>query len=77
MPEELELLAFIDRFGALAVMGRTLSAGEMRRMMTAENVVKWAAERAKAENWAAWAKEHPHKAALLAEAMREGKDYGE
>ena len=33
LTRELELLGLIDRFGAMAIMGRTLGAGEVRRLV--------------------------------------------
>jgi hypothetical protein len=49
-------------------MGRTLSANEVNRIMAAEAVIAAYRNRAKAENWAAWAGEHPHDAELLSTA---------
>ncbi len=69
-PAEIITLGYIDRFGAQAIYGRPLGYGEMRRMIVAENVVKWHKERSVAENWAAWANENHDKAALLAECER-------
>lgn len=64
MPRELELLRHIDRFG-LGVLGRTPGAGELRRLLQAEAVVKAYYERNRSENWAAWAGQNPYKAWLL------------
>ena len=65
IPAELKLARCIDRFGAQAVIGRTLSAREVNRIMAAEAVIAAYRNRAKAENWAAWAGEHPNDAELL------------
>lgn len=67
------MLANIDRFGAQAVLGRTLYAREIYRMRVAENIVKAYQSRAESQNWAVWAKEHPALAALLQEAELKDK----
>lgn len=72
LPRELELLSYIDRFG-LGIFGRAPGVRELRAMTYAENVVKAYRERAKAENWAAWASANPGKARLL----EAGASYGE
>lgn len=69
-PEELILLGYVDRFGAQAVLGRALSAREIKSMVLAENVVRAYRERQAAQDWAIWAKDNPDKAHLLNEAMR-------
>lgn len=69
-PAVLELLSVIDRFGAAAVMGRTLGVGEIRSMLVAEAIVRACQGRAGAENWVNWAQEHPELQRLLVEAMR-------
>jgi hypothetical protein len=58
------MLSYIDRFG-LGVLGRAPGAGELKRMVTAENIVKAYRERERAENWAAWAKDNPELAKAL------------
>jgi hypothetical protein len=40
MPRELILLSYLDRFGAGAVYGRALGAGELRRMAAADNLAQ-------------------------------------
>jgi hypothetical protein len=67
---ELDLLAAIDRFGGQAVMGRPLGAGEIKRMIVAEQVVEAYRGRERADNWAAWADANPYYAALLARAAK-------
>jgi len=69
-PEELILLGYIDRFGAKAVMGRALSAREIRGMVLAENVVNAYKERQAASDWTIWTDNNKDKARLLNEAMR-------
>jgi len=76
MPAELRLLHEIDRFGAQAVFGRPLGAGEMRRMMIAETIVNLYRARAAAENWAAWETANPELAALLNAALKAAIDEG-
>ena len=52
-------------------MGRPyLGAGEIRRFMTAENVVAAYRSRAKSDNWATWAKSNEQAAQLLSWAVR-------
>ena len=75
-PPELRLLREIDRFGAQAVFGRPLGAGEMRRMMIAETIVHAYRARAAAENWAAWETANPELAALLNAALKAAIDEG-
>jgi hypothetical protein len=59
------------------VLGRAIGYGEIQRMITAENIMRAYGERRAAENWAAWAEEHPDDAALLNEAMLLAKAEGE
>lgn len=68
------MLNYIDRFGAEAVMGRTLGAGEIRRMVAADNVLRAYRSRAHAENWAKWAAENPALNRILNEAIRLADD---
>jgi hypothetical protein len=75
MPAELQLLHYIERFGVQAVTGRlVLGAGELRRMTAAENIVRWYRERARAENWAAWAAEHTWESRILNDIMKSIED---
>lgn len=46
-------------------MGRTLGAGEIRRMIAADNVVKAYRSRAASDNWAQWAQKNPEMSRLL------------
>lgn len=66
---ELLMLQYSDRFGALAVIGRTAGAGELKRMIAAENVVSAYHERARAKEWATWARDNPDKARMLEYAL--------
>jgi len=76
-PYELRLLSYLDRFGgAQNVLGRALGAGEMRRMIVAENISKWRAERDKSESWAAWENDNPEKAQALHDARKLAIDEG-
>ncbi len=66
-PYELVLLGYIDRFGAEAVMGRpVLSAGELRRMIMAENICNAFTSRKASENWAQWVRDNPVYSGILA-----------
>jgi hypothetical protein len=73
-PWELTQLRAIDRFGAQAVMGRCLSVGEIRRMTVAQSIVGAYQARAKAENWADWARRNPDLSSLLNAAMPKDDD---
>ena len=66
-------MRYVDRFGAMAVFGRTPGAGELRAMAMAETVVNAYHDRAKTENWAAWADENPYENALLIMAVKDGE----
>ena len=68
------LLRYIDRFGAQAVLGRTLGAGEMRRMAAAERIVNAYQSRKKADSWAEWAEMFPELNAILEDAILAGND---
>jgi len=63
------LLGYIDRFGAQAVLGRPLSAREIRGMVLAENLVNAYKERKASSDWAEWAADNPAMNELLNEAM--------
>ena len=65
IPREIELGAIIDRFGAQAVFGRAIGAGEIRRIAISERIVRSYRDREKSENWAAWVVNNPHEAELL------------
>lgn len=78
-PEQLNLLWMIDRFGVMAVLGRpTLSAREIRDMLTAENVFDAYREMKAAEKkeggWTDWAKANPQKDRCLKQAMMAAHD---
>lgn len=65
-------LSYIDRFGVEAVFGRkTLAAGEIFRMMTAENIRAAFRARRQAQNWAEWASENPQAARMLADIEKD------
>ena len=64
-PAEIRLLNQIDRFGALEVLGRPLSAREIIHMRTADNIVRYYQSRAAAKNWATWAKENDEGSRIL------------
>ncbi len=74
---EIQLLGYLDHFGAQAILGRPLGAGEVRRLVTAENIVKAYQGRAAAENWATWANENPVLSALLFEVEKGVMEDGE
>ena len=65
------LISYIERFGVQAVMGRAhLGAGEMMRMITAENIVMAYQARADSENWAEWAAKNKKASRLLNAAAK-------
>ena len=71
LPREIELGQYLETYGAQAVTGRVLGAGELRRITVAKNIV--AAYRSRegyrdesgAENWAEWSRTHPEQARIL------------
>lgn len=67
---ELALLSYIDRWGAQSVLGRPMSAGEIRRMLIAERIAMAYRSRETAKNWATWAIENEEEANLLAMAQQ-------
>jgi len=69
MSSELRLINAIDRFGVLAILGRQLGAGEIKRMRVAENIVAAYRSRAQSKNWATWASENKDMSHLLLTAM--------
>lgn len=65
-PGELILLSYIDRFGVEAVTGdKVLGFGDVRRMITAENIVEAYRDRRRSGNWGEWAEKNPSAASLL------------
>lgn len=74
IPRELILARYIDRFGAQAVFGRPIGAGEAHRIMIAEAVVRAYKNPQRAENAPAFAREHPEEAALLLRAAEAASD---
>jgi hypothetical protein len=62
-------LPLVDRFGVLAVYGRTPSAGELRRLLWAETVLRaWRAFHG--EQWIEWSVANPDAARLFYQAMK-------
>ena len=64
-PLELEEIRMIDRFGAMAVLGRIAGMREMRHMAAVENIVSAYRARGQAQNWAEWAQINPLLSHLL------------
>ena len=69
------MLRYVDRFGADAVFGRPVGAGELRSMVISENVVNaynmrkdYKDEEGKVD-WVAFADDHPDMSALLIMAV--------
>lgn len=69
-PPEIEAGELVDRFGAQAVYGRTMTRGEMRAILLAETVTRAYRARAEAKEMAAWVSDHPELQSLLVRAMR-------
>ncbi len=71
MPREYEIGQHIESFGAAAVLGRVMGAGEIRRIATVRNVIEAYRSRARYrdehgnENWAEWASGNHGLAAVL------------
>lgn len=68
-PGELILADYVDRFGAQAVLGRLMTANELRRIVVVENIVHAYRRRQASDNWPEWEKNYPGEAALLNAAM--------
>ena len=68
--DELVIGWAVNKYGAQAVYGRTLSFHEIRMMDLAENVFRAYKEREASGSWAEWAGKNRAKARLLAEAGR-------
>lgn len=68
--DELILGWSVEKYGAQAVYGRTLSFHEIRMMDLADNIVKAYHERKRSENWAEWAENNRTKSRLLNNAAR-------
>jgi hypothetical protein len=76
-PYELELLYSLDRYGgAQNVLGRVLGAGEMRRMNTADSIVRWHSEKFGGDNWTKWAQDNPAQNDALGTAARLADEMG-
>lgn len=80
MPREYELWLAIEAYGAQAVLGRIIGAGEARRMAAVRNVIMAYKSRDAyrdengASNWAEWARRHPDMAQVLAMAEKVADD---
>ena len=83
-PKEIEIGMHVETFGAAAVLGRVMGAGELRRITAARNVVrayqsrKYYRDRDVNENWVEWTREHPDLSRILdaAEQVVEELDNG-
>ncbi len=70
-PLEEELLYHLNRFGAQAVFDGPVPFGMLRRLALYERVKNAYQARAKAGNFATWAKQYPTEAAILEQALLE------
>jgi hypothetical protein len=81
MPREIELGQYLEAYGAQAVMGRVMGAGELRRITVARNVINAYRSREgyrDAEgnvNWAAWAESHKELARILNMAAQTAEEF--
>ena len=79
MPGEIELGQAVNRYGGMAVYGRTIGAGEMKAIELAESVVnayKIRESEIPDGNLAEWSAENKGLADLLGFALRETIDLG-
>ena len=60
----------IDRFGAQAVLGRVMGAGEINRIFMAERVIRAYKSMKSASNAVEWATSNPEDSKLMDYAMR-------
>lgn len=73
---EIEKLRRIERFGLEAITGRPVFLHrDYVRLVTVENIAAAYADRQRAENWAAWASEHPGMEKILNEAAKQYAEY--
>ena len=70
IPKEIKLARMIDRFGAQAVLGRLMGAGEINRILMAERVVRVYKSMKAASNATEWAVSNPNESQLMDYAMR-------
>lgn len=79
MPPDLQLANAVSRYGVQAIFGRVLGAGELRRMLACENIVRAYQERQKHPNWAEWARDNPDESRILNQLAKATAeiDYGE
>jgi hypothetical protein len=70
IPKELRLAGYINRFGAQAVLGRAISAKEVKHITAAENVVNIYHSMQNAQNAAEWAGSNPDAADLIDYAIK-------
>lgn len=73
---ELEMWQQIQTYGAQAVYGRPMGAGEIRHINKAREVYGLYIDRQNAENWSAWAKQNRYGNRVLTDAMKAARDYG-
>ena len=65
------MLAKIDRWGLESITGRKqFWYGELRKLITAENIVNAYTSRARANDWAAWARDNSVMAQILADVEK-------
>lgn len=74
MPAELRLADDVDRFGAISLLGRPLTAIEVRTIKIADNIRYLYNERERAESFAEWIRDYPDQEKILKEAA---EYYGE
>ena len=73
---EIELLGYLDRYGgALNVLGRPLGLGELRRITTADNIIRWYQERNATTNIVEWTNSNAMKADGLNTAHKYAVEY--
>ena len=76
IPEEIILANAIKRYGVNGVLGRPMSALEIKRIGLAENMVNICYARGEALNAGEWEKENPDAGALFRAAGRLAADMG-
>ena len=73
MPWQMKLAQQVTRYGAQSIIGRTMTAREVREIDLLETIVALHKSRADSLDWAQWATDNPHGKRMLEKAYMEYK----